>query len=109
MEREHVLRREGGKCHWCGIVLNTGKDDRNSDPSRFTVDHKKPLSKGGETSLKNCVACCRKCNITRVGGASQDGRSKGGLIGGPARAAALTPERRTEIARQAAAARWLKP
>jgi hypothetical protein len=30
----------------------------------------------------------------------------GGKSGGPARAAALTPERRSEIARRAASARW---
>ncbi len=34
---------------------------------------------------------------------------KGGLKGGRARAEKLTPERRKEIARQAAAARWSKP
>ena len=33
---------------------------------------------------------------------------KGGLKGGPARAKAITPERRTEIARNAGAARWNK-
>ena len=33
---------------------------------------------------------------------------KGGAKGGPARAAALTPERRREIAQKAAAARWGK-
>ena len=32
----------------------------------------------------------------------------GGVKGGPARAAQLTPERRSEIARKAAAARWGK-
>jgi hypothetical protein len=32
----------------------------------------------------------------------------GGKLGGPARAEALTPERRVEIARKAAAARWDK-
>ncbi|MGH7487340.1 MAG: hypothetical protein ACREMY_17330 [bacterium] len=31
---------------------------------------------------------------------------RGGLIGGPKRAAKLSPERRSEIARKAAAARW---
>lgn len=31
---------------------------------------------------------------------------KGGLIGGKARAESLSPERRAEIARKAAAARW---
>jgi hypothetical protein len=33
---------------------------------------------------------------------------KGGAKGGPARAAKLSPERRREIARQAARARWAK-
>jgi hypothetical protein len=31
---------------------------------------------------------------------------KGGLVGGKARAAKLTPEQRSEIAKKAAAARW---
>jgi len=35
-------------------------------------------------------------------------RAKGGLRGGKARAAALTPEQRSKIARDAAAARWKK-
>jgi hypothetical protein len=35
-------------------------------------------------------------------------RAKGGLIGGKARARALTPEQRSEIARAAATARWKK-
>ena len=39
--------------------------------------------------------------------ASAFGR-KGGKVGGPARAAALTQKRRTEIAKKAAAARWGK-
>ena len=33
---------------------------------------------------------------------------KGGAKGGPARAAALTPERRREIAQKAVAARWAR-
>jgi hypothetical protein len=36
------------------------------------------------------------------------GQQKGGLKGSAARAAALTPEQRSEIARAAAAARWKK-
>ncbi len=34
--------------------------------------------------------------------------SKGGRIGGPARARAISPERRTEIAKKASQARWKK-
>ena len=33
---------------------------------------------------------------------------KGGLKGGPARAASLSPKKRSEIAKKAAAARWNK-
>jgi hypothetical protein len=38
---------------------------------------------------------------------AKEGR-KGGKKGGPARAAALSPERRSEISAKAAAARWAK-
>jgi hypothetical protein len=34
--------------------------------------------------------------------------ARGGSKGGPARAAALTPQRRSEIAKKAAATRWKK-
>ena len=34
---------------------------------------------------------------------------RGGRVGGKARAAALSPEQRAEIAKKAAAARWKKP
>ena len=37
-----------------------------------------------------------------------EGQRRGGLKGGPARAKALTPERRQVIAQKAAAARWTK-
>jgi hypothetical protein len=39
---------------------------------------------------------------------AEDHRSKGGKRGGVARAAALTPEQRSDIAQIAAAARWKK-
>ena len=38
--------------------------------------------------------------------AAQDSGRRGGLKGGTARAATLTPEQRSEIAKKAAAARW---
>ena len=37
-----------------------------------------------------------------------EGQRKGGLKGGPARAKALPPERRRDIAKAGAAARWKK-
>ena len=107
-EREYVFKRDGGKCHWCGVELHRGEDDFGKNPLRFTIDHKKPYSKGGKTTIRNCVASCRRCNITRADGGGPEGRRRGGLAGGVARAAKLTPERRAEIARAAAVARWPK-
>ena len=50
-----------------------------------------------------------KCDVTtRVPSKKQESGRKGGLTGGASRAAALTPERRSEIARVAAQARWKK-
>ena len=40
--------------------------------------------------------------------AAQDSGRRGGLVGGTARAATLTPEQRSEIAKKAAAKRWAK-
>lgn len=42
------------------------------------------------------------------GEAKQKGQVKGGKLGGKNRAASLTPEQRSEIARVAAQARWKK-
>ncbi|HEX8957465.1 MAG TPA: hypothetical protein VF798_14380 [Burkholderiaceae bacterium] len=39
---------------------------------------------------------------------AQESASKGGLVGGKARADKLTPEQRAEIARKAAEVRWKK-
>lgn len=40
--------------------------------------------------------------------ATEKRASKAGLVGGPARAASMTPEQRSEIAKIAASARWKK-
>lgn len=38
-------------CHWCGIKCSV-----------YEIDHRFPLSKGGEHSLRNLVIACRPCN-----------------------------------------------
>lgn len=40
--------------------------------------------------------------------ANEERAAKAGSVGGPARARALTPEQRSEIAKAAASARWKK-
>ncbi|WP_197284280.1 HNH endonuclease signature motif containing protein [Bacillus sp. CHD6a] len=47
--KEVVLVRDKYVCGYCGERGNT-------------VDHIIPKSKGGETSLNNCVCACMRCN-----------------------------------------------
>ncbi len=50
--RLQVLNRDAYTCAYCGDVANE-------------VDHVWPYSKGGEDTLDNLVACCRRCNILK--------------------------------------------
>lgn len=47
-----MLRRDAYTCTYCGDVANE-------------VDHVVAKVRGGEDSLDNCVAACRKCNILK--------------------------------------------
>lgn len=49
--RKKVLERDGYRCRYCG-----------SFDGPFEMDHVYPESKGGETSVKNIVTACHKCN-----------------------------------------------
>lgn len=51
--RRLVLERDGFRCHWCGA------------PAQL-ADHVVPLALGGETTLENLVAACRRCNARRA-------------------------------------------
>ena len=50
--RLKVLRRDAYTCFYCGDVANE-------------VDHVIAKVKGGEDSMDNCVAACRRCNIQK--------------------------------------------
>jgi hypothetical protein len=58
--------------------------------------------------IGNAVKVMRIAVGDEVDTVSAEGRSKGGKLGGSRRAASLTPEQRSEIARTAASARWKK-
>lgn len=49
-----LLDRYGAKCAICGKDIRNKKD--------LTLDHIKPLSKGGMTTLENCQLACLECN-----------------------------------------------
>lgn len=49
VSRRGVLRRDNGRCGYCG-------------GSATTIDHVQPRSRGGADSWENLVACCLRCN-----------------------------------------------
>lgn len=50
--RLKVLARDGYICYWCREVGNT-------------MDHVIPWSKGGRTTMTNCICACEECNGQR--------------------------------------------
>lgn len=50
--RLRVLARDGHTCYWCGRP-------------GFTMDHVIPWSKGGRTTMTNCICACEECNGQR--------------------------------------------
>lgn len=52
-KRIQVLKHGGCRCAYCGVELK---------PNNFTIDHKYPKSKGGDSSIKNLKPSCRFCN-----------------------------------------------
>lgn len=83
-----IYQRDGYRCRYCGIrVIDTkallkmekmvGKEifqvkGKNSDRHgvalvlRATIDHIKPLSRGGRTKLDNLVTSCWSCNYGKL-------------------------------------------
>ncbi len=56
--RKLIFERDGYKCHYCGQKV---------DETNATLDHKIPISKGGNNSKENLVTCCHECNSIKSG------------------------------------------
>ena len=70
-----------------------------------------PTGPNGEKRPADVVGCAIMVAKIATGEIEEELTGKGrqgGLVGGKARAESLTPERRTEIARKGAEARWDK-
>jgi len=53
LTRKGIYERDNHTCYICGENYGEGK---------LSVDHVKPLSKGGQSTWENLVTCCKKCN-----------------------------------------------
>jgi len=51
--RRALVKRDNSSCCYCGKKLT---------PSKITIDHIIPTSKGGANSFLNCVVSCQPCN-----------------------------------------------
>ena len=56
LTRKALYERDGYRCYLCGKEFNERK---------LSIDHIKPLSKGGGNSWENCITCCRICNFNK--------------------------------------------
>lgn len=83
-----MVATQPGPCHIQGMTDKRKRPRDTSQLAKAIVD----IATGEATTLKT---------DTR-------GQRKGGLKGGKARAASMTPEERSEIAKLAAQARWKK-
>ena len=70
-----LIKRDGLKCHYCGKKLSLRDDGLPleyyrslrilNEYQRLTLDHKKPISRGGTDRLYNLVIACASCNTRR--------------------------------------------
>lgn len=53
--------REGGRCRWCGRLMNLG-NRKPRDPRAATCDHIVPRALGGTDDPGNQAGSCKRCN-----------------------------------------------
>ena len=58
-QRAESFRRAGGRCEYTGPLLT-----RCRRPAEH-ADHLYPHTRGGATTLENCVASCAHCNLSK--------------------------------------------
>ena len=57
-KRLEIFKRDNWRCYYCEEKVNKGN---------ATLDHSKPLSRGGDNSKENLVTCCLECNAIKSG------------------------------------------
>lgn len=57
--KRRIFQRDRWICYYCGCTCH-GRDPLRTDFA--TVDHKFPLSRGGDSREANMVTACRGCN-----------------------------------------------
>ena len=56
-KRLAIYLRDGLACCWCGATIEDG--------AQLTLDHCRPVSRGGSNEADNLVTACHRCNSSR--------------------------------------------
>ncbi|MCL2016983.1 MAG: HNH endonuclease [Defluviitaleaceae bacterium] len=66
-EKSQILLKQNGKCNICGAVLREKvlPHTFSKDRVRMEFDHRKPIDRGGGSSLENYQALCHYCNKSK--------------------------------------------
>lgn len=69
---ESLRRRDGDGCCWCGMLLRypPGRERRQKGgahgPDDVTIEHLRPVSKGGTDAESNLLLAHAACNVERA-------------------------------------------
>lgn len=65
--KRNIAKRDDNRCQYCNTYLE--KKDQ-------TFDHVFPTSRGGKSSWKNLVLCCRACNMFKADRTPQEAKMR---------------------------------
>lgn len=60
--KQSIRRRDDETCHYC---KRRGTESGDPDGNSWHIDHKHPVSRGGDNSPSNLVLACRACNLDK--------------------------------------------
>lgn len=61
-----LRKRDGDKCHYCSGEMVFGRYRAGERPALMaTLEHVRPISRGGSHTWDNCVLACWRCNSSR--------------------------------------------
>lgn len=73
-QRGELIERDGRLCCYC--CVETSEDVAPAAPTRLTIEHVKPISKGGGSELGNLKIACYACNQARGNGDVKQPKAK---------------------------------